>query len=137
MIELFKDRYKLSLILATLFFIGIVASLYQVYRLPHNLMLASESHPAFFNVYLVLGITFLLGGFSLWYTLSHQHEVIVFRDKQLDNAATTKEASDTGQTTISLESVKDSIKQAGNESDLLKSGLQAICRQLDAGQGAM
>lgn len=137
MIELFKDRYKLGLVLATLFIVGIVASLYQIYRLPHNLMLGSDYHPALFNVYVVLGITFLIGGFSLWWTLNNQNEVIVFRDKQVENSTGTKEGSESGQTTISLESVKDSIKQSVDEKELLKSGLQAVCKQLDAGQGAI
>lgn len=135
--ELFKDRYKLGLILAMLFFIGIAASLYQIYRLPHELMLPTESHPAFNNVYIVLGVTFLLGGFTLWWTLSHRNEVIVFRDKQRDESTTGKEAQDSGQTTISLESVKNNIRQSDGEKQLLQSALQAVCRQLDAGQGAI
>ena len=137
MIDLFKDRYKFGLILATLFFIGIVASLYQVYRLPHNLRLADESHPALLSVYIFLGVTFLVGSFALWWTLNNQNEVIVFRDKQLKTDTASKQGSETSQTTISLESVKDNIAEATNENDLFKSGLQAICKQLQAGQGAV
>jgi GAF domain-containing protein len=55
----------------------------------------------------------------------------------LDNTLSSKESADTGQTTISLESVRDNIKQTSNENELLKAGLQAVCKQLEAGQGAI
>jgi len=134
MIDLFRDRYKLSLLMAALFFLGVVASFYQIYRLPYNLMLPSENHPAFMGVYLVLGLTFLIGALSLWWTLSIRKEVIVFRDKQAEDSALAKEQSETGKTTISLDSVKEQLK---NQKDILKAGIQAICKQLDAGQGAI
>jgi hypothetical protein len=134
MIDLFKDRYKLSMVLAVLFFIGIIASLYQIYRLPSNLMLANEAHPAFVNVYIILGVTFLFGGVALWWTLSNRNEVIIFKEKQAEKTNGTKEQAESGKTTISLESVKEQLK---NQKDTLKSGLQAICKQLDAGQGAI
>lgn len=134
MIDLFKDRYKLSMVMATLFFLGIVASLYQIYRLPFNLMLANETHPAFINVYLVLGATFLFGGIALWWTLSNRNEVIIFKEKQADQNNLSKENIDSAKTTISLDSVREQLK---NEKDSMKAGLSAICKQLDAGQGAV
>jgi putative methionine-R-sulfoxide reductase with GAF domain len=134
MIDLFKDRSKLSLLMATFFFMGIVASLYQIYRLPYNLMLPNETHPALVNVFIVLGITFLFGGLALWWTLSNRNEVIIFREKEAEKANVTKDQNETGKTTISLDSVKELLK---NEKDVLKAGLQAICKQLDAGQGAI
>jgi putative methionine-R-sulfoxide reductase with GAF domain len=134
MIDLFKDRYKMSLLMATLFFAGIVASLYQIYRLPYNLMLPSDTHPAFVSVYLVLGITFAVGGLTLWWALTYRKEIIIFRDKQLDNTTSTKEQTEAGKTTISLDSVREQLK---NQNDIIKAGIQAICKQLDAGQGAI
>jgi putative methionine-R-sulfoxide reductase with GAF domain len=134
MIDLFKDRYKLSMLMASLFFIGIVASLYQIYRLPYNLMLANETHPAFVNVYLVLGATFLFGAIALWWTLSNRNEVIIFKEKLADKTNATKDQSDSSKTTISLDSVNEQLK---NQTDSLRAGLCAICKQLDAGQGAI
>ncbi|MFZ6010752.1 MAG: hypothetical protein ACOYXT_10440, partial [Bacteroidota bacterium] len=65
MMDLLRDRYKIGLFMATLFFIGILASAYTIYRLPHNLMLAEGYQPAFFNTYVTLALTFLMGAFTV------------------------------------------------------------------------
>ena len=137
MMELFRDRYKTGLMLATLFLIGILISLYQIYRLPHNMMVADGYHPALSNVYIVLGITFLVGVYTIWSALHNTNEVIVFRDKQLDADKATRDTASAGtQTTISLDTVRDSVKNGKNAKEILQNGLQAVCTQLAAGQGA-
>jgi putative methionine-R-sulfoxide reductase with GAF domain len=136
MIDLFKDRYKLSLFMATLFLIGVMASAYQIYRLPHNLMLDDGYHPAMMNVYLIPGITFLIGVFAVWTALNYRNEVIVYRDKQLQSEIQARENAESNQSTISLE-IKDSILEATGEKDITNAGLHAVCKQLEAGQGAV
>lgn len=137
MIDLFKDRYKVSLIMAALFLIGVMASLYQVYRLPHNLMLTEGYHPALFNVYLVLGFTFFIGAFTLWSALNYKNEVIVYRDKQIDLYNASQENVENNKSTISLDQVRESLKQAKTEKEAGIAGLTVICKQLEAGQGAV
>ena len=137
MIDLFKDRYKLSLLMAFFFLIGIMASLYQIYRLPHNLMLADGYHPAMFSVYVVPGITFLIGVFTVWTALNYKNEVIVYRDKQTQSDNASRDTDEANRSVISLESVTESLKHAQNEKDIIQSGLHAICKQLEAGQGAV
>src|SRR5688572_21137252 len=137
MIDLFKDRYKLSLLMTTLFFIGIMASAYQIYRLPHNLMLNEGYHPAMFNVYMIPGITFLIGVFTIWTALNYKNEVIVYRDKQLQADTAEKDNANINQSTISLDKVSESLKLAENEKEITQAGLHAVCKQLEAGQGAV
>lgn len=137
MIDLLKDRYKIGLMMAGLFFIGVMVSIYAVYSIPHKLMLAEGSQSALANVYVILGLTFLLGGLTIWYALQHKNEVVVFRDKQLEKSLSDNDTNQTDQTTISLESVKLSINQTTSEKEILQSGLHAICKQLEAGQGAI
>lgn len=135
--ELFRDRYKTGLMLATLFLIGILVSLYQIYRLPHNMMVADGYHPALSNVYIILGITFLIGTYTIWTALNNKNEVIVFRDKKLEDDINARENAASGQqTTISLDSVRESIKTGRNPKEILQNGLHAVCAQLEAGQGA-
>ena len=137
MIALFKDRYKLGLILGALFLIGILASLYEVYRLPYNMMVSDGYHPALSNVFVVLGFTFLVGAFTIWTVLNNKDVVVVFRDKQIDRSESSQDTGNAQQkTTMSLDSVKESLKQSRNEKDILTNGVQAICKALDAGQGA-
>ena len=137
MISLFTDRYKISLLLAVLFILGVGVSLYFIYSLPHGLQLAQGYEPAFTKVYAVIGLTFAAGALSLLNALRYRKELVVFRDRTLEAAVARQEADQAGKTTISLDSVLTSLGQAKNESDMLQLGLQAICKQLEAGQGAV
>jgi putative methionine-R-sulfoxide reductase with GAF domain len=125
----------MGLLLATVFFIGIIASIYSLYALPYNLMIGDVLHPAFTSIYIILALTFLAGGVSIWYALQHTNEIIVYRDKQEDTA-TNENTTTTNQTTISLDSVRASLKPGEGIEKNLQNGLDAVCRQLEAGQGA-
>ena len=137
MISLFSDRYKISLMLAALFILGIGASLYFIYSLPHGLQLSGGYEPLFTKVYMVIGATFLLGALTLVYALRYKKEVIVFRDRALEASIAQHEANQGGKTTISLDSVIAPLAQATNEKDTMQLALHAICKQLEAGQGAI
>jgi transcriptional regulator with GAF, ATPase, and Fis domain len=137
MIDLIKDRFRLSLVLAVLFLCGIFLSVYHLYRLPSNLMMTDAMHPALMNIYIIPGITFFIGALALYLALNYRAEVIVFRDKQMETDAQKRDSSNENQHVISLESVSQTLKSAKSEKDILHSGLQAICKQLEAGQGAL
>jgi hypothetical protein len=136
MTGLMKDRVNLSLILAVMFFAGIIASIYVIYSLPHQLMLRDGYQPEFANAFIVLGLTFAIGALNIWYGARHKNEVIVYRDKQIDKT-TSDDTTDSNQTTISLDTVTASVKQSNDTKEILQAGLHAICKQIDAGQGAV
>lgn len=137
MISLFSDRYKISLVLGAIFILGIGVSLYFIYSLPNALQLAHGYEPEFTKVYFVIGVTFLIGALTLFYAMRYKKEVIVFRDRALEASIAQHEAEQAGKTTISLESVVTTLSQANNEKDTLQLALHAICKQLEAGQGAL
>ncbi|HYF67138.1 MAG TPA: GAF domain-containing protein [Ohtaekwangia sp.] len=137
MTRLFTDRYGLNLLLTVLFILGIGASLYFIYSLPTGLQLSDGYQPEFVPVYLVTGCTFLLGLLSLIWALRYKKEVLVFRDKIIDTAQAEKEAAEqAGRTTISLDGVKTALTQP-DEKESFQDALQSICKQLEAGQGAL
>jgi len=137
MISIFKDHYRTGLFLALLFIIGIAVSLFEVWSLPSNLSIMAGYNAAFMPVYIALGLTFLVGFFTIYYSLQHRREIVVFRDKKLEQEMTDRENAASAQSTISMDSVKAKISEATNEKELLHGGLQAICKQLNAGQGAI
>ena len=137
MTALLKDRYKMGLLLGSLFFVGMIASVYTLFALPHNIALNDVLHPAFVRSYLILAVTFICGGLAVWYALQHRNEVIVYRDKQIENNAAEASAGNASQTSISLDPVKSSLKAGNDNEKNLTAGLHAICKQLDAGQGAV
>ncbi len=133
---MFKDHYRAGQFLAILFIIGVAISLYQIYSLPEGLSIMSGYSQAFFPVYIVLGLTFILGFFTIYYTLQHRREIIVFRDKKLEQEIADRENAAASKNTISLDGVKDALN-AKDKKDVLRGALHAICKQLDAGQGAI
>jgi hypothetical protein len=137
MIGLINDRYKISLFLASLFLLGAGVSVYFIYSLPGSLNLARGFEPSFMKVYLVIALTFLIGALSLVNALRYKKEIIVFRDRKLEDSLAQQEAAASAKSTISLETVKASLEQATGEKQILQAGLHAICKQVDAGQGAL
>jgi putative methionine-R-sulfoxide reductase with GAF domain len=138
MTGLFNDRYNLNLILAVLFVLGIGFSLYFIYSLPSSLSLAEGFQSEFIPVYGALVLTFAIGVSAIISALKYRKEVVVFRDRARDDEQIAREqAEHSGKTTISLESVKTNLQQSRNDKDMLQSAIQIICKQLEAGQGAL
>ncbi|HEX6226569.1 MAG TPA: GAF domain-containing protein [Chryseolinea sp.] len=137
MITIFKNSYKLSLTLGTFFILGMAASLFAIYSLPGSLRLTAGYQPEFLNVYVILAITFLAGGLAMMLALRHKKEIVVFRDRTLEAAAAKKHEAEQSKNTISLDGLINSLEQAQDKKEILDAGLNTICKQLDAGQGAI
>lgn len=137
MIGVFKDSFKLSLLVTAIFFAGILASAYVLYTLPHDLRLIEGYQTVIAKAYIVVAITFLIGAFALYAALRSQREVVVYRDRSTDITESEKNTTvDETKTTITLDGVKASLNQATSEKEILQAGLDTVCKQLDAGQGA-
>jgi hypothetical protein len=137
MISLFTDRYKLTLMLSSIFIVGVGYSLYSIYSLPNSLQLATGFEPQFMRVYIIVGGTFLLGALTLLYALRYKKEVVVFRDRALEASVGQHDTDNAGKSTISLDTIIQTLNQASSEKDAQQLALQAICKQLEAGQGAL
>jgi hypothetical protein len=137
MITVFKNRYKLSLTLATCFMLGVAVSLFVIYSLPAALRLSNGYQSAFLNVYFIIAATFAVGALALIVALRYKKEVVIFRDRSIEAAATKKNESEQGKTTISLDGVISSLQQTEDKKAIFEAGLNAICKQLEAGQGAI
>lgn len=137
MISIFKNRYKLSLALATFFILGMAVSLFAIYSLPTHLRLSEGYQPEFVKVYLIIAATFVAGALGLTFALSYKKEVLIFRDREIEAAAAKKSDSDQSKTTISLDGVMKALENAKEEKEILDAGLNTICKQLEVGQGAI
>lgn len=135
MIKELKDSGKINLLLTLLFVIGIAVSAYLLFRLPGNLMIPYGYESVFNAVFIVVGLTLVIGAVTVSQALRYKKELIVYRDRVTElNQADQDAANSTS--TISLENVKSALRTAKGEKEILQQGLQSICRQLNAGQGA-
>jgi len=137
MTGIFSDRYKLSLVLASLFIVGIGVSLYYIYSLPFELRLSSGYGAAFSPVYIALGITFLIGSAALIMALRYRKELIVFKDRDQETIASQQDGDQTSATTISLSGIVSILNSGGTQKEVLEKSLHAIAKELEAGQGAL
>lgn len=134
MIKILKDSNRISILLTILFSIGIAVSAYVLYRLPSNLMISNVS--VFSTAYIVIGISFVIGMIAITQALRYKKELIVYRDRESELKNGENGTSDAEKGTISVENIKISLRTAKGEKEILQNGLQSICKQLDAGQGA-
>jgi methyl-accepting chemotaxis protein len=138
MIGAFKDSYKLSLLATTIFLASILVSGYFLYTLPHALKVSGDFTADLTKVYVTIAISFLLGGVALYLALRSQREIVVYRDRTLESdKGDAANAGNETKTTITLDGVRASMQHTPDEKETLKVYLQAVCKQLDAGQGAL
>jgi putative methionine-R-sulfoxide reductase with GAF domain len=135
MTQTINGRFNLNVMLAVLFIVGIGASFYFIYSLPSSLNLSFGYQPEFLLVYLVVSATFIIGILTMIFAMRYKREIVIFRDKIIDKAEVKRETEQSGKTTISLESVQSALGIAETRTALHNS-LHAICKQLEAGQGA-
>jgi transcriptional regulator with GAF, ATPase, and Fis domain len=136
MIRILKDSNRINLLLTVLFLIGVIVSAYILYRLPSNLLIPYGYESTFNTAYIVVGITFLLGIVAVTQALRYRNEIIVYRDRKNEIMQSDQDASNSGKSTISVESIEAALRTSKTEKEILQLGLQSICKQLDAGQGA-
>jgi transcriptional regulator with GAF, ATPase, and Fis domain len=136
MIKELKDSSKINLLLTLLFVIGVAVSAYFLFRLPGNLMIPYGYESVFNTVFIVVGITFLIGVITLTQTLRYKKELIVYRDRVTEMNQTEQDAANASNA-INADNVRTALRTAKTEQEILQQGLQSICKQLDAGQGAV
>lgn len=135
MIRTFKDPNKVNLLLTVLFFLGIAVSAYLLFRLPNNLRIPHGYESVFNPVFIAVGLSFLIGIIAINQAMRYKNELIVYRDRATETNQSNTE-SDESKSTISVESIKAALRTARGEKEILQNGIQSICKQLDAGQGA-
>lgn len=135
MIRFIQDRYYLNMLLGALFVFSLVVCFYTIYSLPANLHLADGYQPAFLSAYVAMAFAFMLGAITLLSATAYKKEIVVFRDRVID-VASNEMQEEGNKTTISLDGVRAQLVTAKSKKDSYQNCLHAICKQLDAGQGA-
>jgi transcriptional regulator with GAF, ATPase, and Fis domain len=136
MIKDLKDSGKINIVLTLLFVIGVAVSAYVLFRLPTNLMIPYGYESVFNPLFVIVGITFLVGMIALVQALRYKKEIIVYRDRVTESNQGDQDAA-SSMSSINVDNIKSALRSAKNQEDILQLGLQSICKQLDAGQGAV
>jgi transcriptional regulator with GAF, ATPase, and Fis domain len=122
-------RPKGYLFLTTVFFTGIIISAGALYLLPCRLT-AEEIR----LTYTLVGGTFLAGIMALYLTAQSKKQTVVYLDRKKENTTTAQEANKASETQLNIDAVERIIETS---EDVLQNSVNQICKQLNAGQGAL
>ncbi|MBL3656461.1 GAF domain-containing protein [Fulvivirga sediminis] len=140
---------KLNIALITLYVAGIIVTTYVLFHLQDDLITdgaidvskLSTSQPIFFKSYIVAGITLLIGLGSLVLALSSSNQEVIYvdrkKDSKSDNLDDNGNYSDDDSHTLDLNAIKTILLQETEEAKLAKELLVEVCKQMDAGLGAV
>lgn len=120
-----------------IFFVAILASAYMLYSLPSDIIETAGYGSLLTKTYVVTGLTFLLGAVTILYSIGSKKELIVFKEKTLEQERSESSVGNGSKSSISLEQVKASLSGVKDKNEMYKDFLQAVCKTLDAGQGAL
>lgn len=141
LLQLLKDTHKLSLLVAILFFIGIISSFYVMFTLPHDLIFkggmtsSSLASGVYTKLFIVIAFTFILGVIAINVTMNAKKEIIVYKEKRNQEETTLTHGTDSKGTSIDIQTFSNTLKSLKADK-ILPLGLHTICQMLQAGQGA-
>lgn len=132
-----KNSFNLNLLLAVLFIIAALFSVYMLYALPVELMLPAGFESVLSKTYVTVALTLLVGGVAIYTAIRNQREIIVYKEKTAEETRLENEAREDAQrSTISMDGVQAALAQPDTNSQL-QEFIRTVCRQLEAGQGAL
>jgi methyl-accepting chemotaxis protein len=121
------DMQRVSIVLAVLCLIGLGVTAYALY--------SAEISQGLTFVWTSLIVSSLLGGTSIVLALRQTKEIIVFKERDKNQEAMDNSSSGNHEEgKIDLSEITKIAQRGGKE--VIVNGLKAICRQLEAGQGA-
>lgn len=140
----FKDQAKLGRFISIFFFAGIIISAFMLFMLPHNLVYKGQvanidgAWPVFMQLFVIISVTFAIGIAAITFVLISKKETIVYLEKRRNEGTsadgTTGNQSENADLVKAFKAATDHSK---SEKEILQAGLNAISKQLDAGQGAI
>ena len=136
-----KQSGKFSLPVTLVFVAGMLISTYLLVTLPHQLTINGGlpslvlAWPVLIKVFVSVGLTFLAGIVSLNATIQSRKEIVVYVEKKQDEIAAAAKAEEAAEAQQDLAGFRSKLEAA--EDDILQEGLNAICQQWQAGQGAI
>jgi methyl-accepting chemotaxis protein len=138
-----KQSGKLSLLFALIFIVGILISAYHLFTLPHNLILKGGlptlelAWPLLIRLFIVIGLTFIAGIAAVNIALQSRQSIVVYVDRKKEDSTSAAQREEGSGGLSDLTSFRATLQQAKGETEVLQEGLNALCQQLQAGQGAI
>jgi methyl-accepting chemotaxis protein len=138
-----KDAGKLGLLFTLLFIVGALASAYFMFTLPHHLVMkgglaeAQTAWSLFVAPFAIIGLTFVSAGAALAFILAQRKEVVVYVEKRRDETSGGRSGDIDGKNALDVKAFTTSLNGSTKQDEVFQKGLNLICQQVQAGQGAL
>ncbi len=144
--QFLKDPAKVTKAAVICFFVAVLFTAYFIYKLPDDLVYQGgmiDSHRAsgvYVKLSVIIGLAFAFGYATIHYLQISKKETIVYLDKKTENSSN-QQGSGSGagyaQGSFNANALRDTIKKAKTVEEKWQQGLNLLCDQLNAGQGAL
>ncbi|MBS1951386.1 MAG: hypothetical protein OJF59_003245 [Cytophagales bacterium] len=143
-IELFlKDPTKVNRLITICFFGFVILSGYFLATLPYDLVYkggmvdSGTAAPVYTKLFVVVGLSFVFCYLALHYTRQAKKEVFVYLDKKAEDEKTNQATAAATHGTFNTQTLRNKINEAKSKEEKWQAGLNFVCHQLNAGQGAL
>jgi len=143
--QFFQDPAKVTRLMVAFFFAAVLLSGYLLYSLPNDLVYQGgmiDSHRAsgvYVKLFVVIGLAFAFCYAAIRYLQLTKKVTIVYLDKKMEGSAAqgSRAGASQGQVSFNASALRDAIQTAKTREEKWQQGLNHLCHQLSAGQGAL
>ncbi len=143
--QFFKDPAKVTQLMISCFFGTVILSIIFLFTLKDDLvyqggmMDSGRATVVFVKLSVVIGLAFAFCFASIRYLQLSKKETIVYLDKKIEASSTqsSRVGANQGQASFNLSALRDAINTAKSREEKWQQGLNQLCHQLNAGQGAL
>lgn len=140
--RILKKPARASMIASIFFFAGIVTCAFMMMLLPHDMALKAHiegverAWPVLAPFYIALTVTFIFGIAALTISTLNRKETVVYLEKRKQQRKVGDSTQQERENANLVNTVRRDLENLPPK-DIAEKGLTALCKQLDAGQGAV
>ena len=142
--QFIKDPAKVTRLAIVCFFLAVLLTTYFLFTLPNDLVYqggmidSGRATGVYVKLFVVIGLAFAFCFASIRYLQLSKKETIVYLDKKIeDSSQGSRGATSQGLSTFNANSLRDAINKVKAKEEKWQQGLNQLCDQLNAGQGAL
>jgi hypothetical protein len=142
--QFIKDPVKVTRLTIVLFFLAVLLTAYFLFTFPNDLVYqggmidSGRATSVYVKLFVVVGLAFAFCFASIHYLQLSKKETIVYLDKKIEDLNQgSREGTSQGQGTFNANSLRDAINKVKAKEEKWQQGLNKLCDQLNAGQGAL
>jgi hypothetical protein len=142
--QFIRDPAKVARLTTIGFFGAVLFTTYFLYTLPNDLIYqggmidSGRATGVYAKLFTVVGLAFAFCYATIRYLQLSKKETIVYLDKKMeDSSGQGSRVTSQGHGSFNLSSLRDAINKVKTKEEKWQQGLNQLCHQLNAGQGAL